>query len=324
MPIKKVSKKEKKQKYFERFLQTAEQYPKCFIVSADNIGSNHMQKIRSALRGKATLLFGKNTLIRKAIRMNLTKLPRLEPLLDCVKGNVGFVFMKEEQDMAEVKQVIFELKVGAPAKVGAIAPCDVSVPKGPTGLEPTKTSFLQALNIPTKINRGQIEITAEIQLITEGDKVGGSEATLLQMLNIRPFAYGLKLRKVFDKGSVYDPQVLDLSDADIIKKFQSGLSRLTSVSLAINYPTIAALPHSIVNAYKNILSICFATSYSFDRVEELKDMAENPEKYASLAPAATEAAPAEEKKEEKEEEAAPEEESQSESGDMDDLFGDDF
>jgi len=52
----------------------------------------------------------------------------------------------------------FVLKVEAPARAGAIAPVDVIIPAQNTGLGPEKTSFFQALAIPTKISRGTIEI----------------------------------------------------------------------------------------------------------------------------------------------------------------------
>ena len=77
------------------------------------------------------------------------------------------------------------------ARVGAKAPCDVHVPKGVTNLEPGQTSFFQALNIHTKIFKSNIEILNDVHLIKEGEKVGPSEATLLQKLNIKPFYYGL-------------------------------------------------------------------------------------------------------------------------------------
>ena len=49
-------------------------------------------------------------------------------------------------------------QVKAPAKAGALAPIDVFVDPGNTGLGPEKTSFFQALSIATKISRGTIEI----------------------------------------------------------------------------------------------------------------------------------------------------------------------
>src|SRR5688572_19882765 len=115
-------------------------------------------------------------MIRKAIRGHIENNKALETLLPHVRGNIGFVFCKD--DLQSVKKVIGELKVAAPAKVGVIAPSDVIVPAGPTGMEPTQTSFLQALNIPSKITRGQVEIINDVHLIKKGQKVGSSESTL--------------------------------------------------------------------------------------------------------------------------------------------------
>ena len=96
------------------------------------------------------------------------------------------------------------LQVGAPAKAGTVAPLDVTVPAQATTLGPEKTSFFQALAIQTKISKGTIEILNDVKLIKLGDKVGASEATLLQMLGITPFSYGLVIEKGLLFGFVYD------------------------------------------------------------------------------------------------------------------------
>lgn len=59
----------------------------------------------------------------------------------------------------------------AAAKAGVVAPKDVTIPAGPSGLEPSQTSFFQALNIPTKIVKGAIEITADFKICTTGERV---------------------------------------------------------------------------------------------------------------------------------------------------------
>ena len=156
-----------------------------FIVNVDNVGSNQMHQIRQALRGKGQILMGKNTLVRRAVRLILADHPDFERFLPHVRGNVGFVFTSA--DLKDVRDIIVENKVAAPAKAGAIAPNDVYVPAGNTGMEPGKTSFFQALNIPTKIARGTIEIVSDIHLVPAGQKVDASQATLLNMLNISPF-----------------------------------------------------------------------------------------------------------------------------------------
>ncbi|XP_016375253.1 60S acidic ribosomal protein P0-like [Sinocyclocheilus rhinocerous] len=145
-----------KSNYFLKIIQLLDDYPKCFIVEADNVGSKQMQTIRLSLRGKAVVLMGKNTMMRKAIRGHLENNPSLERLLPHIRGNVGFVFTKE--DLTEVRDLLLANKVPAAARAGAIAPCEVTVPAQNTGLGPEKTSFFQALGITTKISRGTIEI----------------------------------------------------------------------------------------------------------------------------------------------------------------------
>ena len=132
------------------------------------------------------------------------------------------------------------------------------------------TSF-QVLNIPTKINKGTVEIITPVELIKKGDKVGSSEAALLAKLGIRPFSYGLVVLSVYDNGSVFSPEVLDLTEEDLMEKFAAGVSMVTSLSLAISYPTLAAAPHMFVNAYKNVLSVAVATEYSFPQADKVKE-----------------------------------------------------
>merc|ERR1712228_607951 len=282
-----------KANYFVKLTQLLDEYPKCFIVGADNVGSKQMQEIRIALRGKAVVLMGKNTMMRKAIRGHLEVNPDLERLLPFIKMNVGFVFTKE--DLIDVRDMLLANKVKAPAKAGALAPLDVIVPSQNTGMGPEKTSFFQALSIPTKITKGTIEIINDVELIKAGDKVGMSEATLLNMLKISPFTYGLVVQKVYDSGSVFDPEILDITDDDLKAKFMAGVANVAAVSLAISYPTIASVPHSVVNGMKNLLAVAAVTDISFKEAETLKEFLADPSKFAAAAaaaPAAGGAAPA--------------------------------
>jgi large subunit ribosomal protein LP0 len=297
-----------KSNYFLKLTQLLDEYPKCFIVGVDNVGSKQMQQIRQSLRNDAILLMGKNTMIRKAIRSHLETNPALEKLLPHIKANIGFVFTNLE--LVDVRDKILENKVKAPARAGALAPCDVKIPPQNTGLGPEKTSFFQALSIPTKISKGTIEILNEIHLIKKDDRVGASEATLLNMLNISPFTYGLIIRQVYDSGTVFDPEILDITADDLRSKFLLGVRNVAAISLAIGYPTVASVPHSIVNGLKNLIAVAVETDIDFKEANTAKEYLKDPSKFAAVkAPAAAAAAPTkaaspakEEKKEESEEE----------------------
>jgi len=304
-----------KANYFVKIERLFDTFSRCFIVNADNVGSLQMQQIRMSLRGRAEVLMGKNTMMRKAIRGMLDKHPELERILPCVVGNVGFVFTSE--DLNDIRDALLSNKVKAPARAGAIAPVDVIIPAQNTGLGPEKTSFFQALSIPTKIARGTIEIISDVHLISVGDKVGASESTLLNLLNISPFSYGLVVENVYDDGSVFSPKVLDITDDDLKATFLAGVANIAAVSLAIGYPTAASAPHSIANGLKNLMAIAAETDITFAAAEKLKAYLADPSAFAvAAAPAAAsaDAAPAAAAKVEE-----PEEESDDDMGL--DLFG---
>jgi len=294
-----------KEIYFEKLKELLNKYPSIFLVNVDNVGSNQMHQIRVALRGKGVVLMGKNTMVRRALRSILSEYPQFERLLPHVKGNIGFVFTAI--DLKEVRDLITANKVAAPARAGAFAPKDVTVPAGNTGMEPGKTSFFQALGIPTKIARGTIEIVSDVKVVVAGTRVGQSEATLLNMLNISPFTYGMSVVQIFDNGNAFSPEVLDVDEQVLIDRFLSGIKTIAALSLALKYPTLVSVSHSLVNAYKNLLAVSLATDYTFEGSEKVKEYLANPDAFAvaEAAPAAA-ATPAAEKKEEKAEEPAEE------------------
>jgi len=299
-------KKESKAAYFEKLEALLKEYKSIFIVTVDNVSSQQMHEIRISLRGEGVVLMGKNTMVRRALKGLINDSPEYERLLPHVKGNVGFVFTNA--DLKETRDKILANRVAAPARAGAVAPGDVYIPAGNTGMEPGKTSFFQALGVPTKIARGTIEITSDLKLIEAGNKVGASEATLLNLLNISPFTYGMGIFQIYDNGQTFDASVLDIEESQLLKAFSSAIATIASISLATGFPTLPSVMHSVVNSYKKVLSVAIETDYEWEEIAELKDRIANPDKYASAGPAAAAtsggdapAAKEEAKEEEKEE-----------------------
>ena len=147
-----------------------------------------------------------------------------------------------------------------------------------------------------------------MHIIKKGERVGASEATLLGMLNVTPFTYGLEVRMVYDSGTVFEPRVLDITPDDLRAKLLQGVARVASISLALKYPTAASVPHLLANGFKNLMSVAAVTDVEFKEAKKLKEYLKDPSKFAvaaAPAPAATAAAPAKEekKKEEKKEES---------------------
>jgi large subunit ribosomal protein LP0 len=263
---------DKKKAYGQRLVDYIQTYKSAFVVTCDNVGSKQMQQIRVTLRGSGAVLMGKNTTIRKVIKDFLKKNEGhpIEVLLEQIVGNVGLIFTNG--DLAKVRDVIVSNKVPAPARIGGVAPIDVFVEPGPTGCDPGQTSWFQALNIPTKINKGQIEMISRVHLVHAGTKVTDSQAALLQKLNIKPFSYGLQVIKVYDNGTLFEPAVLDVDEEALLAKFLGGAAVLAAASLELGYPTKASIVHSINGAFKTLLSFALETDYKFARAQKFVDL----------------------------------------------------
>jgi len=191
-------------------------------------------------------------------------------------------------DLAKVRTIVTEYKVPAGAKAGTLAPTDVFVPPGATGLDPGQTAFFQALNIATKIVKGSIEIVNQVHLIKKGDKITSSAVALLAKLDIKPFFYGIVALSVYENGSVYPAEVLDITQADLLAKFMNGVDKLRALSLAAKWPSELTLSFQIASGFRKLLALSLATNYTFKESEAFLKSAAT----AAAAPAAAPAAAA--------------------------------
>lgn len=311
--------RQRKIDYAARLNNYLDNYNKVLTIGVNNVGSKKIAATRKELRVRDIhILMGKNTIIRKVLRDRVARLETENPtaskaaeaMLEMVQGNCGFVFIPQNESIAKLRDEIVSDQVQTAAKAGVPAPSTVIVPAGPTGQDPSQTSFFQALDIPTKINRGQIEILSDVVLINKDEKVGRSAAELLVMLGIKPFYYGITVHHVADRGEVYPAAVLDITSADVAAAFSKGVREVAALCLALNFPTAASAPHSVMDAYKNVLAIGLKLKgYSWENLTKVKEILADPSKFMSAGPAAggdgaKQDAPAAQEEEEEEEESS--------------------
>jgi len=326
--VKKSEKRLKKEAYWRRLQSVAFKYKNVLFIDADNVSSLQICKIRNKLRAiDAYMIMGKNTLMKTCLTASKAKPeeddsdyeerkdewyenPNIDRIITQLRGNINLIF--SNGDLGEVKAVLDEEVRPSPAKPGMIAPDNVSIPAGPTGLDPKQTSFFQNLQIQTKIVKAQIDIVAEKQVIFKGEKIGATEAQLLDKLKIYPFEYKMEVRKVLQNGSMFDAAVLELDDEAILGKFKAAAKIQTQLALGLGVPTKASVPHSILNAFKNLVAVSAASEWSFPQATAILEAAKNAPAAGAGPAAATDAAPVKEEKKEEEETV-----------DMGGLFGDD-
>jgi large subunit ribosomal protein LP0 len=312
----------KKNIYFQKLIDLCVNTPSALIVKIDHVASKQMQNIRIELRGKAIVLMGKNTMIRKALQIGHEQYPEagMDALRTQMKGNLGFIFATN-CTMDDIQGVLAKHVLSSAAKAGQTSTCDLEIPSGPTGMDPSQTSFFQTLNIATKIVKGQIELISTFKILAKGEKVSASAAVLLAKLGFKPFDYKMEVEMVYQGGCVFPAAVLAIQDAVLIQKFMSGVANMAAFSREVGIPTEAGLPHAFGNAFRNVAALVSDISFTFKEVESVKAFLEDPEAFAAANPVAagpvTGGTAAAVKKEEKKEEVVEEEEE-----DVDfDLFG---
>jgi len=110
--------------------------------------------------------------------------------------------------------------------------------------------------------------------------------------------------QIYDNGTVFHPSILDVDENALMDHLLNGIKKVAALSLRIGYPTVASVPHSIVNAFKNLLAISVETDYTFAESEKIKAYLADPSAFAVAAPVEASggaAAAAEETKVEEEE-----------------------
>ncbi|KAM0679822.1 ribosomal protein P0 (A0) (L10E) [Glugoides intestinalis] len=235
------------------------------LLSINRVKATQLKDVKSLISQKVKILVAKKKIMKKALQdLDADKYKDLSEML---RGDVIVAFF----DGVDPKE-IFDVSKGnmrrTAAVSGDIAPNDVFIPAGPTGLEPEKIKLFQAANIATKINKGKIDLVADHKLLSSGDSVSISNAKLLKMLNILPFEFGLDIIKVFENNESYGKELLDITEEVVSESIKDAVCLLAAVSLGSNTTTEVSVPFELKNAFADIAKLSLATGFN---IQEFKN-----------------------------------------------------
>jgi len=162
--VKKSAKRIQKESVWRNLQSLAYRYKNCLFVDADNVSSKQISLLRQKLRAiDAQMIMGKNTLMKAALKASLVKPQEgdedyedrkdewyegndnIEKIMAQLVLNTNIIFTNG--DLSKVKEILDTESRPSAAKAGMIAPAEVTIPAGPTGLDPKQTSFFQTLQI---------------------------------------------------------------------------------------------------------------------------------------------------------------------------------
>ncbi len=215
------------------------------MVGIEGIIAIKIQKIRRDLKDVAVIKVSRNTLIERALNQLGENVPGMNKYLD---KQTALIFTNESP--FKLYKVLEQTKTPSAIKGGAIAPVDIIVQKGPTSFPPGPIlGDLQSAGIPASIEAGKVAIKETKVVCQAGQAVPQKLATMLSKLEIYPLIIGLDMRAAYDKGTIYEPELLAIDESqyvsDIIRAAQNAFN------LAVNtaYPTSATIGTLLAKAF---------------------------------------------------------------------------
>jgi large subunit ribosomal protein L10 len=179
------------------------------IVDIHGIPAKQINKMRARLRGRVDLHVTKRTLISLALAKAGEERPGIDELQDTLTGQVGLVLTDENP--FKLFQMMERTKTPSPAKGGELAPNDITIKAGDTSFKPGPVvREFQKVGIPAAIERGKVVVKKDTVLVKEGEPIPKDLASVLPRLDILPLMLGLDLKAVYEDGTVYRPEVLDV------------------------------------------------------------------------------------------------------------------
>jgi len=227
-----------------------------------DVPARQLQEIRDKIRGKMILRMSRNTLIERAIKevAEETNNPEFAKLANYIER--GAAIIVTDMNPFKLYKTLEENKIPAPIRGGAVAPCDIVVEKGSTGMPPGPfLGELKSVGIPAVIEKGKIAIKEDTVVVREGEVVPHKVAVVLSTLGIKPVKVGIDLLAAYEDGVIYTPDVLKIDEEKIIQDLQKAYTNAFTLSVEAVIPTPETIEVILQRAFNNARTLSIESAY---------------------------------------------------------------
>ncbi|MEN6610775.1 MAG: 50S ribosomal protein L10 [Methanoregulaceae archaeon] len=255
-----------KRKEIAEIKRLSGEYTLVGLVDMYGIPAKQVQQIRRNLRGKATILVTRNTLIQHAIaEMG----GNLKAIADHISGHSALIFTNDNP--FKLFKQLEKTKTKMAAKAGETAPEDIVVAKGPTSFKPGPiVGELQQAGIPAAIEGGKVRIKDTKVVVKKGAVINAKQADVLAKLDIKPMDVGLILQAAFYEGDIYEPSVLAVDETVILGQLTLASQQAFNLSVNAAIPTKETIVPIITKAAREARSLGIEASvYERDVIDAI-------------------------------------------------------
>ena len=224
------------------------------IVGIGGIPAAQMQHMRSNLHGIAAIRSAKNKLIFRALDEAEKKTKGISNLKDSIEGQTGII--ATDMNPFKLFSQIKSTRTMAPAKGGETATHDIEVKEGETPFKPGPiVGELQKAGIPAAIQGGKVVINEDKIIVPAGEKIPVDVAQMLTRLEIFPIEIGMNLHAVFEEGSIFKPDVLDINIDEFMGRMRQASNNALNLAIETGWFNELTIKPLIMKAYNNALLI---------------------------------------------------------------------
>ena len=221
-----------------------ESYDSVGVVAITGIPSQQLQDMRRDLHGTAELRVSRNTLLERSLD---EVDDGLEDLVQFISGQVGLI--GTDENPFGLYQQLEASKTSAPINAGEVAPNDIVIPEGDTGVDPGPfVGELQSVGANARIDDGSIKVMEDSTVLSAGEEVSSDLSNVLSELGIEPKEVGLDLRGVYADGVLFEPEDLELDVEEYQRDVETAAARARNLALNATFPTATTLPSLVAKA----------------------------------------------------------------------------
>ena len=224
------------------------------IIEIGGIPAPQMQQMRSNLHGTTNIRSAKNSLLFRALDEAEKQAKGISGLKELITGQTAVI--ATDMNPFKLFNQIKTTRTMAPARGGETAAYDIMVRAGNTPFKPGPVvGELQKVGIPAAIQEGKVVIKNDKVIVPKGEKIPKDVAQMLTRLEIYPVEIGMTLHAVFEDGSIFKPDVLDIDVDEFIGRMKQASSNAFNLAIESGWINGLTIKPLLMKAHHNAFTL---------------------------------------------------------------------
>lgn len=251
---------QKKTELYKKLQDLAKSYDVIALSRMTKVRSTQLMSIRKKFRNEIKIITIKNKVAQRAFEKILEEVKGLKLLNNELEGQCALMFTNISP--FKLNLTFDKNKIFLPAKGGDIAPNEITISAGNTGINPGPVlSEFKESNVPTKIDQGTIWVSKDTVVAKKGQIISQKLAALLSKLDIKPIEAGIAVNYAISEGLALKESDLKINLDEYIDNLVKSFQEALSLSVEAVYFTKEALPLILSKAKQQALSVATEAAY---------------------------------------------------------------